>query len=224
MKSQKQHAKQLAKQTPETRTASEELLPRTLVKGCVTVSNTSELRPVNAVSQVDLVPWPATSSLQGTKKSPVSNTIHIVGVDPGLIAGVAALSIVLPLTGSLITTMSTAEMPWRDAVTYVDKWTTAAKDVRIGSERYTIPTGRSVVTAQLDAIMCNGALDWLSSQREVTFVLQPRAEVKKLVTDAVLRKLGWYKKTKDGHANDAARHAGFMLFSSRPDLWLQLVG
>lgn len=120
--------------------------------------------------------------------------------------------------------MSTDEMPWRNAVSYVDAWTRTTNKVRIGSERYTIPTGRSVVTAQLDAIMCNGALDWLTTQRDVTFVLQPRAEVKKLVTDAVLRRLGWYKKTKDGHANDAARHACFLLFVTRPDLWLNLLG
>jgi hypothetical protein len=120
--------------------------------------------------------------------------------------------------------MSTSEMPWRNAVSYVERWCRSqeAPYVSIGSERYTIPTGRSVMTPQLDAIMCNGAVDWLTTQREVTFVLQPRAEVKKLVPDSLLKKLGWYKKTKDGHANDAARHAGFMLFSSRPGLWLQL--
>jgi len=138
-------------------------------------------------------------------------------------AGIAVLTI-STLEVGWSANLSSSEMPWHDVVSYAERWCRPpeASRVRIGSERYTIPTGRSVVTAQLDAIMCNGALDWLSSQRDVTFVLQPRAEVKKLVTDAVLRKLGWYKKTKDGHANDAARHAGFMLFSTRPDLWLQL--
>jgi hypothetical protein len=154
----------------------------------------------------------------------MSDPFHIIGVDPGLIAGVAVLTAASLPGGTFSTTMSASEMPWCDAVTYVDRWCRPpeGKYVRIGSERYTIPTGRSVVSAQLDAIECNGALRWISSQREVTFALQPRAEVKKLVTDAVLRRLGWYKKTKDGHANDAARHAGFMLFSTRPELWLQL--
>lgn len=139
-------------------------------------------------------------------------------------AGITVLTIATSETGWGVN-LSSSEMPWRDAVSYAERWCRApeAKRVRIGSERYTIPTGRSVVTAQLDAIMCNGALDWLSSQRDVTFVQQPRAEVKKLVTDAVLRKLGWFKKTKDGHANDASRHAGFLLFSIRPDLWLRLL-
>jgi hypothetical protein len=121
-------------------------------------------------------------------------------------------------------TLSSTEMPWRDCVSYAERWcrSPVVSRLSIGSERYTIPTGRSVVTAQQDAIMCNGALDWLSSQYEVTFVLQPRAEVKKLTTDALLKKLGWYKKTKDSHANDAARHACFHLFVTRPELWLRL--
>lgn len=148
-----------------------------------------------------------------------------MGIDPGLMAGLAMLTVNDTSAESLTVTFSSNEWPWRSAVSYADRWSRApeGKQLKIGSERYTIPTGRSVVTPQLDAIMCNGALDWITSQREVTFVLQPRAEVKKLVTDAVLKKLGWYKKTKDGHANDAARHAGFLLFSVRPDLWLRLV-
>lgn len=150
-----------------------------------------------------------------------SSSLHFIGVDPGLMAGVGVLTF-----GNDVFTMSTSEMTWHSAATYVERWTrepNAIATVKVGSERYTIPTGRSVMTAQQDAIMCNGALDWLTTQRGITFVLQPRAEVKKVVTDAVLRKLGWYKKTKDGHANDAARHAGFLLFSTRPDLWLRLI-
>lgn len=147
--------------------------------------------------------------------------MHFIGIDPGLMAGVAVLTI----SPQKVFTMSASEMTWHSAASYAERWTRepdAISTVKVGSERYTIPTGRSVVTAQLDAIMCNGALDWLTTQRGITFVLQPRAEVKKLVTDVMLRKLGWYKKTKDGHANDAARHAGFLLFSTRPDLWLDL--
>jgi hypothetical protein len=151
---------------------------------------------------------------------------HYIGVDAGLIAGVAVLTIATTTEDDFISSLSSSEMEWRNAVDYVERWCRPpeARRVSIGAERYTIPTGRSVVTPQQDAIMCNGALDWISSRRDVTFVLQPRAEVKKIVTDAVLRKLGWFKKTKDGHANDAARHAGFLLFSTRPDLWLRLLG
>lgn len=146
-------------------------------------------------------------------------------MDPGLIAGIAVFTVAYApyIDGGIATTLSTSEMPWHDAVSYVERWCRPpeSKKVSIGSERYTIPTGRSVVTAQLDAIMCNGALEWLSSQRDVTFELQPRAEVKKLVPDSLLKKRGWFKKTKDGHANDAARHACFRLFVTHPELWLR---
>lgn len=146
--------------------------------------------------------------------------MHFIGVDPGLMAGVAVLTF-----GNGVFTMSSSEMTWHSAATYVERWTRepdAIATVKVAAERYTIPTGRSVVTAQQEAIMCNGALNWLTARRGITFVLQPRAEVKKIVTDAVLKKLGWFTKTKDGHANDASRHAGFLLFSIRPDLWLDL--
>jgi hypothetical protein len=147
-------------------------------------------------------------------------------VDPGLIAGVAVLTVAFApyIEGGIAASMSTKEWAWQEAVSYIERWCRQpeSQKLSIGSERYTMPTGRSVVSAQLDAIECNGALRWLSAQCKVTFELQPRAEVKKLVTDAILKKLGWYRKTKDGHANDAARHAGFRLFTTHPELWLRL--
>lgn len=149
-----------------------------------------------------------------------------MGIDPGLMAGVAVLSATLMSNDTWTTTMSTSEMPWRDAVSYVERWSRGPEraNLAVRSERYTIPTGKTTVTPQLDAIMCNGALDWLLSQRDVSFALHPRAEPKKIAPDAVLKKLGWYKKTKDAHANDAARHVGFHLLESHPTLWLHLLG
>lgn len=35
---------------------------------------------------------------------------------------------------------------------------------------------------------------------------QTAAQAKGFVSDAMLRHLGWYVRSKDGHANDAARH------------------
>jgi len=86
--------------------------------------------------------------------------------------------------------------------------------------------GRSTrpMTTQLAAIETNGAARWISSQYDATFGLQPRGEAKKVMTDATLRRLGWYKKTKDGHANDAARHIGFALLQHFPVEYMQLIG
>ena len=141
-------------------------------------------------------------------------------------SGVAMFTAALTTENKWITSMSTSEMPWHNAVSYAERWSRGPEraDLTVRSERYTIPTGRSVVTAQLDAIMCNGALDWLLTQREVSFRLHPRAEPKKIANDAVLKKLGWFRQTKDGHANDAARHVGFHLLESHPELWFHLLG
>lgn len=85
--------------------------------------------------------------------------------------------------------------------------------------------GRSTrpMTAQLAAIETNGAARWIASQYEATFGLQPRAEAKKVMTDATLRNLGWYRKTKDGHANDAARHIGLALLRHFPVEYMRLI-
>lgn len=140
--------------------------------------------------------------------------------------GIAVLTIVVEPGESLKSVLSSNEMPTVPTGQYVQRWCherNARKHTHVGSERYTIPTGRSIVTQQLDAIEGNGMLRFITSQCEVTFQLQPRAEVKKLVPDKLLRKLDWFKQTKDGHANDAARHACFLLFSLRPEWWMRLL-
>lgn len=152
----------------------------------------------------------------------------IIAVDPGLVCGVAALTVAhgVDVDGGIAVTMSTDERPWLGAVAYVEEWLKATPPQRlmVVSERFDIPTSRRVFSSQPEALKTNGALEYISTRRGVTFGLQPRAEVKKVVSDALLRRLGWFRKTKDGHANDSARHAGFALFESRPELWLRLNG
>lgn len=152
----------------------------------------------------------------GVRRQMSSESFHIIAVDPGLICGVTVVTV----SPSDIT-RSTSELPWLKAVEYVERWL-HEDNVSLCSERYDIPTGRSVVSAQQEAIKTNGALEYLSSLRKITFVLQPRAEVKKVVSDVLLRKLSWYVKTKDGHSNDSTRHAGFWLLQHHPVVWLRL--
>lgn len=151
-----------------------------------------------------------------------SETFHIAAMDPGLVAGVGVITVALgpSFKNGFSVGASSSEMPWIDAVRYLERW--GAEGARICTERYDITSGRGPMTAQPDALKANGALEYVCTLRAVTFRLHPRAEVKKVVTDKVLRDLGWYKKTKDGHANDALRVAGFELLRFRPELWLLL--
>lgn len=79
------------------------------------------------------------------------------------------------------------------------------------------------MTAQVAAIETNGAARWISEQCGAIFELQSRGEAKKVMTDATLRRLGWFKKTKDGHANDAARHLGLAFLHHFPVEYMRLI-
>jgi hypothetical protein len=91
------------------------------------------------------------------------------------------------------------------------------------AERWDSPGRNQPMTAQVDAIETNGAARWIASQYNATFGLQPRAEAKKVMTDATLRRLGWYVRTKDGHANDAARQLGLALLRHFPVEYMRLL-
>lgn len=93
----------------------------------------------------------------------------------------------------------------------------------IVAERYDVGGHSRPMTAQVDAIETNGAARWISSQYNATFGLQPRSEAKKVMPDATLRRLGWYKRTKDGHANDAARQLGLALLQHFPVEYMNLL-
>ena len=93
----------------------------------------------------------------------------------------------------------------------------------VACERWDSAGRNRPMTPQVDAIETNGAARWIASQCNATFGLQSRSEAKKTMSDATLRKLGWFKRTKDGHANDAARHLGLMLLKHFPVEYLRLL-
>jgi hypothetical protein len=64
---------------------------------------------------------------------------------------------------------------------------------------------------------------WISIEYPET-IFQTASQAKDLVTDAMLHHLGWYKKTKDGHANDAARHLVHRAIRNRERWMLQQIG
>jgi len=151
-------------------------------------------------------------------------TFTIIALDTGNITGICALTLGLGLTEtSPQVTHSIAERPWLEAVSYAERWVRESTNVTLCWERYDNTPGRRVLTAQPAAQMANGALEYVATQCGITFRQQSRGDAKKVVTDAVLRKLKWYHKTKDGHANDASRQAGFFLHQFHPELWLRLL-
>jgi hypothetical protein len=143
--------------------------------------------------------------------------LHVVALDTGAMTGVS----VITWTRDHDIVHSANEFPWIDAVRYAARWSEEC-DMFMCCERYDQAPGKRILTPQPEALMAIGALTYLATQCNATLRQQPRAEAKRVVTDSVLRKLGWYKKTKDGHANDASRQAGFFLHQNFPALWLEL--
>ena len=62
---------------------------------------------------------------------------------------------------------------------------------------------KSRQTAPLDGI---GAVKFMAHYFDLALVMQTPTQAKRFATDEKLMALDWYKPTKGGHANDAARH------------------
>jgi len=168
--------------------------------------------------------------LTSTETEP-GNAFHVIALDTGLVSGVCAITVAtapyITTTSGIAVSHSSSERSWIHAVAYAERWARSAdqySNVSMCWERYDQTPGRRVLTPQPEAIKANGALEYISTQCGVTFRQQSRADAKKVVTDKVLRQLGWYKSTKDGHANDASRQAGFFLHQNHPELWMKLLG
>lgn len=124
----------------------------------------------------------------------------IVGIDPGNVTGVAVWS-------------PQDQKPWWHEIRAetVGEWLRDLSGipkmplpVYMRYEKFTIMPN-SVITPQPDALEVTGVVKDFARQHGISLShSQPRSS-KKNHPDSLLRWLGWYVKTKDGHANDAMR-------------------
>lgn len=130
----------------------------------------------------------------------------IVGVDPGKITGIAiyvsADEFEDPSHGH---TIVSEEVPAREVGTFLRQWTAGihSKNMIWAVEKFIIMPGRPK-TAQPDALLVTGIVQGLAVGSR--YVEQGPGPAKRMCNDQVLKRLGWYTPTKDGHANDAKRH------------------
>lgn len=150
----------------------------------------------------------------GGALSKISDAPHIdsiIAIDPGKVAGIAVVS----AAGGFVS----FELPAKKALTFVYEFMGVLGETELVSERYTVT--QRTMTPQTDALEMNGALRFIAQLRGEQFVLQGRSEVKKAISDSVLRDIDWFVRTKDGHANDAARQLGFRVLQSYTVEWLR---
>jgi hypothetical protein len=127
--------------------------------------------------------------------------VILVAVDPGKITGFFVWS-----EGQVLLH---EQLPCHDFLDWVEEVVPmyAGFDLTMAAESFLI-TAQTVKKAA-DAhwsIGSNFVLGRLCQRHQVHLELQTPATAKSFSTDAKLRRLGWYKPTKGGHANDAARH------------------
>lgn len=147
----------------------------------------------------------------------------IVGVDPGKITGLAVLRLhwqaQLPRTSwSVAEVEATAVLPrLRDLLR-------GDRPDAIACERFIQGTGRRPMSYQGDAQHITGEVSGFAQANGIIFHRQLAGPAKKTGNDRVLRQLGCYNPTPDGHANDACRQICRIIATLRPDVFAQLIG
>jgi len=120
-----------------------------------------------------------------------------LAIDPGDMTGVATMT-----NGDFHSTQA----PLNDVLDWVyDTLLIGTRPVIFCEDFIITPetAKKSRQTSPTDGI---GALKWMAHMFDVTLTLQTPAAAKKFADDKKLKALGWYRPTKGGHANDAARH------------------
>ena len=146
----------------------------------------------------------------------------IIGVDTGLYTGMAFWNTKLSEKPTAV------EVPYIETGTRLNLWlaSTLALEpntkIHVACERYVMTSG--VKSAQPEALMGMGAVEYICHAYGVPLRWQFPRDAKKRAPDSLLRQLGWYQRTKDGHANDAQRHILEWMACSYPEEFAHLIG
>lgn len=144
--------------------------------------------------------------------------LFIIGVDPGKITGVSIYT-----NWKLI---HHNEIPADEVYEMLALHTLPALHglrVIIAAERYVFGVNSTRKTRQSDPMKLTGQLEGIAKLHDAEFRLVNQADSKKMAPDSKLRELGWYTKTKDGHANDASRVVFVTLAHVHPTEFTKLV-
>jgi hypothetical protein len=142
---------------------------------------------------------------------------YLIAVDPGKGTGMAMWNT------QADNTFVSFELFTREGVYgWLDAVLIPSDDVHVICERYIMTPGAK--TSQPDALMLMGAVEAFAYRARLPLHWQLPEPAKKRAPNAVLRRLGWYQNTKDGHANDAARHLLEWLAHNDPERFVQMIG
>jgi hypothetical protein len=154
--------------------------------------------------------------------------VIIIGVDPGKITGIAmwqsnqALLDFYHVEGCNPWTV--AESGNTEVLSRIRLLLRGRTPTLIACERYVQGTGRRPMSYQGDAQHITGEVSGLAQELGCKFALQLAGPAKKTGNDQVLKQLGCYAATPDGHGNDACRQVIRALATFYPETYAELVG
>jgi hypothetical protein len=121
----------------------------------------------------------------------------VIAFDPGKETGWARMS-----EGEF----ASGQAPLWDVVDWL--WSALDGGLRptIFCEDFIITTATAKKSRQTDPLDGIGAIKWMAHRFDLALYMQSPSQAKTFATDDKLKVIGWYKPTKGGHANDAARH------------------
>lgn len=150
----------------------------------------------------------------------MTKQLLIVGVDPGKVTGIA-----IWWSGDPGSPVYRREVPAVDVASDLrEVLRTFERPTLIACERFIKATGGRPQTAQPDADRVIGAVRSLADELVVRCVYQSPGPAKRVAPDRLLRQLGWYTRTPDGHANDACRHVLLALATFHVEVFARLTG
>jgi hypothetical protein len=137
----------------------------------------------------------------------VATEFHVLGVDPGLLTGVALARFTVPKGCELL---ESHELEFNDLLDYFTAKIPEASHLVI--ERFII-NQRTVSNSQAPwSLEATGVARAVALQNDMKVNMQSAADGKSAVDNQMLRRLDLWHRGGEGHANDAIRHTvAFMI-------------
>jgi hypothetical protein len=121
----------------------------------------------------------------------------IIAVDPGKMTGWAHLRLGM---------FNSGQMPLSDYLVWFDQVLEEGLQPTVVCEDFIYTTETAKKTRQTWSTEGIGVLRFLTAKYGFGFHVQTPADAKRFSTNAKLKAMEWYRPSKGGHANDAARH------------------
>jgi hypothetical protein len=146
----------------------------------------------------------------------------IIGIDPGNVTGMAQYDTEHERPALF------REEPYETVGLRLRQWfsykdVVGRQNIKVGCEKYVMTSGSGPKTSQPAALMTMGVVEDLCRWEGVDWNYYLSSTTKEK-SNALLRKIGWWTPTKDGHVNDAYRVILCELGQIHPERYADLVG